>query len=276
MQLKKNLAYIINEAIKIHGDKYGYDKLHANAKFTDEAIINCKIHGDFPQVLHNHIHQKHGCPDCGKIKQANSLLKYTEYDVDLILKNKNIKRLTKYRATNEKMKLECLICNHVWSAKFNEINGNRNCGCPKCNRGVLDNDKIGKFLIENNIPIIIIGDYKNSRTKTDWQCLICDHIWPAKSRDIMRTKRQGSGCPKCAKGKNEKIVGNFLLDNNIHFEKIRIKLPISKDYALPDFYIPSMNLIIEYNGVQHYKITKFGGQTVEDAKYHLSIKQSEI
>ena len=56
----------------------------------------------------------------------------------------------------------------------------------------------------------------------------------------------------------ENNLKEFLKENNIKFEKQK-KFSNLKDkkYLSYDFYIPSKNLLVEYNGVQHYKFNKF-------------------
>ena len=74
----------------------------------------------------------------------------------------------------------------------------------------------------------------------------------------------GSGCPKCGiYSKGEMIVENFLNKNQINFETqklfdgcvgIKRKLPF-------DFYLPDHNILIEYDGIQHFKpVKRFGGE----------------
>jgi len=68
----KNYRYssdeIIVECIKIHKDRYLYDKVrYKNAH--EPIIITCKEHGDFLQTTNNHLKGK-GCPKCG-IKYRN-------------------------------------------------------------------------------------------------------------------------------------------------------------------------------------------------------------
>jgi hypothetical protein len=92
-----------------------------------------------------------------------------------------------------------------------------------------------------------------------WQCLYCNDVWSTIPGSILR----GSGCPICKSYKNEKIVANFLKDKNIFFEKKTICLNGSK--IRPDFFIPQINLFIEYNGEQHYYPVKFGGMSDEKA-----------
>lgn len=56
----------IEKAREVHGDKYDYSKTNYVNKRTN-VIITCPIHGDFSQNPHNHVTQKQGCPECGKL-----------------------------------------------------------------------------------------------------------------------------------------------------------------------------------------------------------------
>jgi len=47
--------------------------------------------------------------------------------------------------------------------------------------------------------------------------------------------------------------------------------------ALPfDFYLPSHNLLIEYDGVAHFKPTTFGGMSMDNAILNLENQKTEI
>ena len=71
----------------------------------------------------------------------------------------------------------------------------------------------------------------------------------------------GAGCPLCISSRRENIIELFLIENKIPYirehkfiecfnPKTNKKLPF-------DFFIPKNNLIIEYQGEQHYKKTGF-------------------
>jgi hypothetical protein len=53
----------ISEAKVIHGDKYDYSKSVYETIHTKLEII-CPTHGSFQQQPSNHLHAKHGCPQC--------------------------------------------------------------------------------------------------------------------------------------------------------------------------------------------------------------------
>jgi hypothetical protein len=51
-------------AIKIHGEKYNYDKVKYE-KSLKKVIITCPIHGDFSVTPNSHLNNKTGCKKCG-------------------------------------------------------------------------------------------------------------------------------------------------------------------------------------------------------------------
>ncbi len=84
-----------------------------------------------------------------------------------------------------------------------------------------------------------------------------------------------NGCHYCNKvSKGENKICNYLSNNNIDFIKEYIFDDcIYKKHLKFDFYIPILDLIIEYNGQQHYSPVKiFGGEE----KYKETIKRDKI
>lgn len=63
---RTSVIEFIKKAKAIHGDKYNYDGIEYVNSHTN-IIINCPIHGDFPQTPGNHTHKTNpqGCPECG-------------------------------------------------------------------------------------------------------------------------------------------------------------------------------------------------------------------
>jgi very-short-patch-repair endonuclease len=85
-----------------------------------------------------------------------------------------------------------------------------------------------------------------------------------------------SGCPAC-KHKNEKIIFNILKENNIEFTYHKDIRKLNKNETRKcyvDFYISKHNLIIEYNGRQHYQLVNFGGISREKAELNFVKQQS--
>lgn len=261
--IKKCTEEFIFNAKIIHGDKYLYNKTICKNKGYGDVIITCPIewHGDFNQSYELHIKRKYGCPKCsGQNRTEEDFLR----EANRIHGNKYIynREILNFSLWTQHVNIICPIDGHGVFQQTPQKHINLERGCSKCGWSQHDNNYIDNFIENYNLKIKRIGDYKQAHIQIDWRCLICDNIWPAMPSSIL----QGSGCPECATGKNESIVREFLKTNNINTETIRIPVNILKQNARPDFYIPSMNLILEYNGEQHYKPVQFGGTSIENAK----------
>ncbi len=69
---------------------------------------------------------------------------------------------------------------------------------------------------------------------------------------------KGIGCPICSSSKGELKIINFLQKNGIDF-KTQYKFKDLKQLRF-DFYLHDLNILIEYDGIQHFKpIDFFGG-----------------
>lgn len=64
-------------------------------------------------------------------------------------------------------------------------------------------------------------------------------------------------CPKCKSSKGEIKVRNYLKEKNILFEEQKKFKKLGR--LSYDFYLPKKNLLIEFNGEQHYKQKDFFG-----------------
>lgn len=108
-----------------------------------------------------------------------------------------------------------------------------------------------------------------------WWLGKCGHEWEASVR--CRTLR-GNGCPTCQDSKGEKQVEKVL--NNLGLSYVKQKrFPSCKDRrTLPfDFYLEELNILIEYQGKQHYEPLFFGGDCnnlFELIKKHDTIKEN--
>lgn len=201
------------------------------------------------------------CKICGKIfkkkpKEFNKLKcncvvrsdKYKEY-----IKDKKLLLLDAFSNVRTKIRHKCLICDNIFLSCPKSIKGSIY-GCPYCSGTKISNkDYISKLPKD----IQLIGEYKNSYSRVEHKCLVCDNNWTTKPNYILH---MGCGCPFCSASKGEKFITNLLTNIGINFETeypIRIN---NKTYYY-DFYIPDINLAIEYNGIQHFEpVDYFGGK----------------
>lgn len=86
---------------------------------------------------------------------------------------------------------------------------------------------------------------------------------------------KGRGCPRCNKSKGENRIYNFLMSNKIKFEsQKRFEICKNKKPLPFDFFIPSKNFLIEFDGEQHFNSNiKFGNNySFKKRKINDSIK----
>lgn len=151
----------IEKAREVHGDKYDYSKTEYINKRTN-VIITCPIHGDFSQNPHNHISQKQGCPECGKIvaqkregNYKNKRKTTEEFKKDLfLLYGDKYEMMDEYINNKTPVKIYCHNKNSngeehgIFITKPNDLICGH--GCKKCYISNLENE-IECFLQENNI-----------------------------------------------------------------------------------------------------------------------------
>ena len=85
------------------------------------------------------------------------------------------------------------------------------------------------------------------------------------------------GCPICNESHGEKFIRNYLDKNNIKYEsQKKFKDLKDKTYLSYDFYLSDYNILIEYQGQQHYEPIKFNGKNnsnLEKQQYHDKLKR---
>lgn len=98
--------------------------------------------------------------------------------------------------------------------------------------------------------------YENNYKKVEVKCNECGSTFYIRPTDLWAAH----GCPTCKGSRGEKLIKNFLEKNNILYE--REKTFEGLKYKLPlrfDFYLPTYNICVEYNGNQHYSYKSMFG-----------------
>jgi hypothetical protein len=117
----------------------------------------------------------------------------------------------------------------------------------------------------------VLEDYITNRTKIKMKHNKCGNIWKVSPYHFLDGKR----CPKCSRSKAEERIANYLDKHNISYESEK-RFPECRDkHPLPfDFYIESMNMLIEFDGLQHYEESNFGwgAMTLKEYQEHDKIK----
>lgn len=132
--------------------------------------------------------------------------------------------------------------------------------CPVCSgRNVIDGINDMHSTNQNLFNQLVDKEFghrhaQHSNKKTNWICPDCGNIINNKSPN--QILRYGYGCNNCSDGISypEKFMTNLLSESGIEFiyQYNKKHAEWCGDYKY-DFYIPKFNVIIEVNGLQHYK-----------------------
>jgi len=165
-----------------------------------------------------------------------------------------------------KVKLYCKECEHFFNIRPDaHLNGK---GCNKC--GYIKSSMKRMSTKEHFIDICqkIHGDrYNYDKTKytsTNKKVnIVCKKH--GEFMQLASNHMSGAGCPKCSNSSGEDYISEKL--KNMGIEYIREKSfddcfnTITNSKYFFDFYLPEYNMIIEYDGKQHYfPIEFFGGE----------------
>ena len=187
----KSSEQFLQDAKKVHGNKYDYSK----AKYVDwqtKVVIICPVHGEFTQFPSSHL-QGNGCPKCGKDRTSLRLT-----NESFIKKAKTVHGnrydYSKVEYVGNKDKV-CIICREhgeFWQEARMHLSG---CGCPICagRKKMRTSDFIKKARSVHGERY----DYSKAEYKGNSEevCIICpEHgeFWQSASNHL-----KGFGCKQC-------------------------------------------------------------------------------
>jgi len=165
-----------------------------------------------------------------------------------------------YEGNQVKLKWKCLKeeCFEEYWTSWCDIHDGQ--GCPFChgfkvglsNCLATKNPKLASEWHSTKNGVLTPFDITcGSKKNIWWQCSKNPkHIW--KSNLVQR--HNGIGCPKCSKSKGENKISELLDLKNINYiiqKKFNNLKGVGKRYLSYDFYLPTYNLLIEYQGEQH-------------------------
>lgn len=152
----------------------------------------------------------------------------------------------------------CPVCKQDFSVRSNHLLGAKSIKmCAQCNSTKikdLTNKKFGFLTVDK-----MIQTEKYKRTLCSCHCICGTSNFIVQANHLLAGEIKSCGC---LISNGEEKISQLLIENHIKFEKQKI-FNDCKDinYLRFDFYLPELNMVIEYNGIQHYKpIDFFGGQ----------------
>lgn len=203
-----------------------------------------------------------------RIEQINDRIKRENLPYSFI-------KFIKFKGRESEILIKCNECSYEWKLKLSKFIG-KDSHCPNCigkrTYSIRERiDQILKIIEEDELPYDLLGfefinckDTETSKITANIYCNKHNNNWAVKVSDFVNGKNR---CPLCAnKSKGEYLISKFLNKHNINYKhnysfdncKYKKKLPF-------DFYLPDLNICIEYDGQQHFSPVKFGGISDDDA-----------
>ena len=250
----------LEKAREVHGNKYIYDENKLTYISNKEKVcITCKIHGDFWQKAENHL-QGHGCPECGGVIKSNTdefIAKAEKVHKGLYIYNKD---KLNYISAHSTVCITCRIHGDFWQEANHHLHG---VGCPKCANNIKHTIE---FFIEKARQVhgddYIYSDteYINNRTPLKIICKKHGPFWQIPKKHLI-----GHGCPICGNNssKMESEIDDFI-NKNCSIKTIRRNRKLLGKGLECDIVIPSLKLIIEFNGLYWHSEAQGKGKN-----YHL-------
>jgi very-short-patch-repair endonuclease len=252
---KLTLEDFIRKSNEKHNNRYDYSKsVYVNSK--TKLIIICKEHGEFLQVPSYHYFSGCGCPKCDPtrnltvdefIERARNIHK-DKYDYSLV----------EYKTAKDMIKIICKKHGEFIQKAGPHIYQRE--GCPNCvnNKRCTTEEFIVKAELKHGkLYDYSLVDYKNKKEKVK---IICASHGVFEQKAYVHL--QGHGCKKCKMSKLERHLKSELDEIGIEYEMDKRFDNCRNVLPLPfDFYIESLNMLIECDGIQHREpVEHFGGE----------------
>ena len=243
-KIKSATNKFIIRAKNIFHDKIDFSKTVYTGSMQ-KSIFICPEHGEFSAVPSS-ILSGHGCPKCSKTGKLG-VDEFKEKAMK-IHGGKFDYRKVNFNNSNDNV---VIICPEHGDFSQNVTHHLQGHGCPKCARNKPLTDE--EFI---NRSRLIHGDkYDYSKTKyvrnNEPLCIICPkhgEFW-----QIANSHLSGQGCPFCNESHMENNISKILSENGIKYIRQKRFEFVKDKRMLPfDFYLQTINVLIECQGKQHF------------------------
>ena len=184
-----------------------------------------------------------------------------EYSDEIDTFNDIYYNIDKINDLNNELLINCEYCNQKYNTTYQKFLFGDHCGI--CIKKIIKNKDINKIKELsfnnhfNNINILNTDEITGIHARVSLHCNKCNKTF----KQSIFKHLKGYTCPICKESHGEKIIRYFLIRNNLLFETNK-KFDNCKNIKnlSYDFFIPKYNLLVEYDGKQHfYSIDKWGG-----------------
>ena len=196
-------------------------------------------------------------------------IKYNEGDIVGDFGVRMVKRLYKKSPRTWYAEFECPYCHNIFIARINDVSSNRtkSCGCLHREQAKINGRKAKISLMHNlqgqrfgYLEVVEEADEKyrkKYRNGIVWKCFC--HLCNRECYMSQESLHKGAQSCGCLVSKGEERIASLLQELDIFFvpqysPEDLVNIFTNRRFRF-DFYIPSYSTILEYDGIQHYKIS---------------------
>lgn len=258
-----------------HGNIYDYSKVEYKTAKT-KVTITCKEHGDFEMTPNNHL-CGNGCPYCaGRFRSREEKFQHVKTKFH---SNIDYSLVTIDNFDLSPIEIGCPV-HGVVSVNPSAHFGNRS-GCPLCGKEIAANKTkmtIDEFVSKSNKvhdykydyrDVVLLGAHKKVRIN----CKVHGPFYVTPANHWSNKV----GCPSCSKknkSRGELKIAKFLDSINVSYHEQKKFKPLGQ--LKFDFFIPSLNLLIEFDGKQHYFPISWTKKKSPEEQFSLIVSRDAI
>lgn len=273
MPRKLDTPTFISKATQTHNGKYTYENTRYITTHA-KVVVTCPTHGDFAITPSAHVHQRQGCMKCANAQKSTDMLSNTERFIVAARKihgDTYNYHLVSYTRASTPVEIECTTHGVFKQTPSNHLHSTA--GCPTCGkligaykRTTPRNEFIAAAVLVHGdrYDYSLLPERVHTKVSVTITCKIHGNFTRVPDEHIRYYK---IGCPLCgrAESKGETWVANKLDAMGIPYIR-QHTFGGCVGNARPlkfDFYVPSINTAIEYDGDQHFRFIPWMHKTHE-------------
>lgn len=231
--------------------------------------IKCKKCGLIFNRLYETLKENKKCPYCNNQKVSWDTFTFGEY-VQAKTKSE-YKLISDFKGVSTNVKIYHKKCGHTYEVMpLNFLKGDR---CPYETGERRGNaNRITQQEFEKRLKDVWGREYKNvGKYVASKRPITVIHTKCGKAFETTPDSLlHHHGCPFCKESLGERKIAKYLTSHNISYVAQKKFASCKNKLELPfDFYIPSLNMCLEYDGEQHFKPLKFfGGKKKFEYRHH--------
>lgn len=247
-------------------DKVGEDYT-VLSKYTisrGKVKVKHRTCGNIYEVVANSLLAGRRCPKCNGNKASHKTTSMFKKEIYALVKDE-YRVLGDYINRSTNIRIEHKNCGRKYEVEpGNFLHGSRCVECYYDSVRLKQNEVVERVKKSLGEDYKVISDYRSSQEKIKVYHQICGEEFKVRYSDIIQKR---SGCPHCNQSRGEQDVASYLKTKNIPYEFGKKFDDLRHIFQLSyDFYLPKHNILIEFQGEQHFRPKNFGNESREVAE----------